>query len=300
MARSFRAVWERIARDAGAVVHIGLNCSALTPPELPLVYECVDSTLTQLDSRHYRLAATRPCIVHCQTDRIRDALERTMAARTPRWTTVTSPCYFASYTDAPAAQDPRLIAFVGRLAAEKNPVLFVDAIALLRDRGVACRALILGHGPLREAVQRRVAELSLGGLVEIEFTERPIERLRQASIYVTLQSGDNYGSQSLLEAMGAGCAIVASDVGETWKLVRDDTGVRVPFDARALAGALEALLGNSARTRMLGAAAANLARIHHSADRYVMFLEQLYQQAVEVSQHGRVFDGRYSQWRMIN
>jgi len=118
MAKAYQPVWERISQDPSAVIHIGLKCSSLNPPDAPIVYECVDSTLTQLGARHFIKAAARPSIIHCQTERIRKSLERTMASRHPRWTTVTSPCYFAGYPDisgAMADRDPMLVAFVGGL-----------------------------------------------------------------------------------------------------------------------------------------------------------------------------------------
>jgi glycosyltransferase involved in cell wall biosynthesis len=282
IAGKFDVVWDRIRHDSNAVIHIGLNCSALTPPHAPLVYECVDSTLTQLGTRHYVRAARRPCIVHCQTDRIRRALEETMAKRSPVWTTVTSPCYFASYADINGIRrDPQLIAFVGRLSAEKNPVLFLEAIARVRAAGFDCRALILGEGPLAAAVDTRVRELGLGSVIESGFVHNPLERLKSSAVYVTLQTGDNYGSQSLLEAMGAGCAVVATDVGETRRIVNDSVGLLVREDAGHLADALISLLRDPPGTAALGAAASRYVRAEHSADRYVAFLESLYSRAVD-------------------
>jgi glycosyltransferase involved in cell wall biosynthesis len=282
ISRNFNVAWDRIRRDPNAVVHIGLNCSALIPPHAPLVYECVDSTLTQLGTAHYVRAAQRPCLVHCQTDRIRLALERTMAGRSPRWTTVTSPCCFASYPDSNGTpRDPRLIAFVGRLSAEKNPLLFLEAIAHVRAAGIDCRAVMLGQGPLAHAVDTRIRELGLTSVVETGFVHSPGERLKSSALYVTLQTGDNYPSQSLLEAMGAGCAVVASDVGETRRIVNDRVGLVVRPEAAAVAEALVSLLRDPARVAALGAAAARHVRAEHSADRYVTFLELLYSRAVE-------------------
>jgi glycosyltransferase involved in cell wall biosynthesis len=287
VARAYRPAWDHIRRDPAAVIHVGLNCSALVPPDAPLVYECMDSLLTQLGSRHYVRAAGRRSIINCQTERIRLALEHTHAHRRPRWTTVTSPNYFASYPDVSAAQDARdrmLIAFVGRFAPEKSPLLFLDAIARVRAEGLPARAVMLGEGPLLPQMRRRIDQLGLGSVVEAGFNRHPADRLAQAAVCVSLQTGDNYGSQSLLEAMGAGCAVVVSDVGETRRLVGDEVGLRVGLDVAELAGALGALLRDPARTAGMGAAAAKLARTRYTADSYVAYLEALYARAVEV--HG--------------
>lgn len=282
MARAYRHVWARIADDPAAVVHIGMNCSGLNPPVVPIVYECVDSTLSQLESQHYVRAARRRCIVHCQTDRIRTALEGAMAARAPRWTSVTSPCYFATYPELdqdPVVRDPRLIAFVGRFSVEKNPLLFLDAIARLRVEGTACRGLMLGQGPLRSAIDRRIDDLGLQAVVEVGFSPRPAQRLREAAVFVTLQTGDNFGSQSLLEAMGSGCAIVATDVGETFRLVSDRVGRRIDGTVAGLSAALRTLLCDPVATAVMGTAANHEVRTNYTADAYVAFLEAQYARA---------------------
>lgn len=285
LARAYEPVWARIREDPSAVIHIGLNCSSLDPADAPIVYECMDSTLTQLGSRHYVKAAARRSIIHCQTERIRIALEQTMAPRHPIWTTVSSQNYFASYPPEKRAQDSRdsmLVVFVGRLSPEKNPLLFVDAIGRLRAAGLPCRGIMLGQGPMLAQVRARIDTLGLRDALQVEFTARPAERLSSAAVFVSLQAGDNYGSQSLLEAMGSGCAVVATDVGETRRIVTAEVGRLVDFSVESLTDALSTLLRDPVTTARMGAAASRIARTEYSADRYAEFLESLYQRAVEV------------------
>jgi glycosyltransferase involved in cell wall biosynthesis len=174
-----------------------------------------------------------------------------------------------------------LIAFVGRFAPEKNPLLFIEAIARLQACGVLCRGLMLGEGPMLADVRSRIQQLGLSSAIEVGFSQRPAERLLEASVYVSLQRGDNYGSQSLLEAMGAGCAIVASNVGETARLVTPDLGLVVDPTTEQLTAALDSLLRDPARTAAMGTAAARIARTEYTPDRYVAFLESLYARAVD-------------------
>lgn len=283
LARAHGRLWPRMKRLEDAVLHIGYDSPALDPPVMPTVYECVDSTLKQLDSRHFRRAAARRCIVHCQTDRIRSALEQTMRARKPKWQTVISPCYFADYppiASTPISKDPGLIAFVGRFSTEKNPLMFVEAIARVRAKGLDCRGLMLGQGPMRGAIEDRIEALGLRSAIEVGFTTRPLDRVSRAAVFVTLQDGDNYGSQSLLEAMGAGCAVIASDVGETARIVSSDVGVRIDLGVTALADAIEWMVSDPRRTAERGAAACHEARTQYSADTYAAFLESLYASAI--------------------
>lgn len=279
---AYRRFFRRIAQEPQAVIHIGMNCSALRPPELPAVYECVDANLEQFETRHYRRAALRRSVMHCQTDRIRLAVDDLYRQRDARWQTVTNPIYFAHY-DAPSPakdRDIRRIAFVGRLAAEKNPLMFIDALALARKE-VDCNAVMLGEGPLRLQCEDRIERHGLGAVVRSGFVPDPIAELRASSVYVSLQNGDNYGSQALLEAMGAGCAIIASDVGETRKIVTDDVGVCVALTPESIAEAVVRLLRSPEETRQRGRNAERIARTKYSADAYAEFLERLYDVATQ-------------------
>jgi glycosyltransferase involved in cell wall biosynthesis len=47
------------------------------------------------------------------------------------------------------------VAFVGRLAVEKRPLLFVDTLAVLAGRGLTVRGTVLGRGPLLQEVRAR-------------------------------------------------------------------------------------------------------------------------------------------------
>ena len=50
------------------------------------------------------------------------------------------------------------------------------------------------------------------------------EALKGAYIFLSLQSYDNYPSQSLIEAMQHGCTVIATDTGETRRLVKPEDG----------------------------------------------------------------------------
>lgn len=282
---AFHRLWSRVAADPGAVMHVGLPCTPLVPPDMPLVYECMDSTLGDLGRGHYGRASRRPCIVNCQSGRILEGLRTAWSGRVVRWELEMSPSYFARYPDPDArahgGRDPSRILFIGRLNPEKSPLEFLDALAMLRDRGKVFRASILGAGPMLAAVESRIRARSLEDRVKAGHVPDVAAALAEASIFVSLQTGDNYGSQALLEAMGAGCAVVASDVGETWRLVDAAVGQRVALEPTAIADAIGALLDDPARARGLGAAASRRAREAFSEDRYVEFLEGLYERARE-------------------
>jgi colanic acid/amylovoran biosynthesis glycosyltransferase len=67
-------------------------------------------------------------------------------------------------TDPPAV--PRLVC-VARLHEQKGLPILVDAAARLRDGGLAFRIKVIGDGPLRGELQRRIAELKLEAYIEL-------------------------------------------------------------------------------------------------------------------------------------
>lgn len=72
---------------------------------------------------------------------------------------------FARRTPHPSQ---RTVVAVGRLVAKKGFEDLLEAVALLRDRGVAPqRTIVVGEGPLRERLVELVAELDLASLVEL-------------------------------------------------------------------------------------------------------------------------------------
>jgi glycosyltransferase involved in cell wall biosynthesis len=67
----------------------------------------------------------------------------------------------------PGQNSDPLVVFAGRHIPEKRVPAIVPAIAHLRDRLPGVRALILGDGPEREVVRRRVQDEGLSDAIEV-------------------------------------------------------------------------------------------------------------------------------------
>ncbi len=78
--------------------------------------------------------------------------------------------------------------------------------------------------------------------------------------------------------MAAGNAVVATDVGQTWRIVDDAVGCRVTADAPAIAGAISALLADPQRTG-LGQAARERVLERYGPEPYVEGILQVYGRA---------------------
>ncbi len=95
-------------------------------------------------------------------------------------------------------------------------------------------------------------------------------------MFVSLQRTDNYPSQALLEAMACECAVVATDVGQTSKLVDDRVGTRVSPDPSAVADAVCRFMEDSVQARALGREGRRRVLTTHSTDAYLDYVESVY------------------------
>jgi len=104
----------------------------------------------------------------------------------------------------------RRILAVGALKSEKNYPLLLRALAKVRER-IPVSLLILGDGPLREALEAQVAQDGLGDMVVFAgFDTNPWPYYVAADLFVL--SSDSEGLPTvLIEALHAGLPIVSTD-----------------------------------------------------------------------------------------
>jgi len=149
-----------------------------------------------------------------------------------------------------------VLLYLGRLHHEKGPDLLLDALARMKEASVrGWRAVFLGDGPERPALERRSAELGLSGQVAFMGIRRRVGPWIDAADILALPSREEGMPVAALEAMMRSRPVVATRVGGTPEVVRDtETGILVPpDDVVALAGALERLVRDPHERARLGA-----------------------------------------------
>ena len=149
----------------------------------------------------------------------------------------------------------RLLLAVGNLYPVKGHRHAIEALALLQQDQPRAHLAIAGRGETAEALRRQARDLGVGDRVHLLGLRGDIPNLLGGADVFVLPSLSEGLPVALLEAMSAGCAIVASDVGDV-RTVLDDgrAGVLVPpGDARALAVAVDGLLRTPDRARELAA-----------------------------------------------
>ena len=163
--------------------------------------------------------------------------------------------------DVPAPAREYDLLFVGRLAAIKQPLQFVDTVARVRRRRPAVRAAVVGNGPLLDAARERAALLGIGESIEFLGHSDDIGGILARARLFILTSRSEGLSIAMAEAMAAGVVPIVADVGDLSDFVVDGvTGFLVtPNDVDEFSRRAALLLENEelwARQSQAAAAAA--------------------------------------------
>ncbi len=153
--------------------------------------------------------------------------------------------------------------FVGHLTELKGVADLIEALGSMTGASRPF-AVLVGDGPLRAALEARVAELGLADSVHFagKVPHDDVGAWLGACDVLVLPSRSEGLPTVVCEAMLAGRAVIASRVGGTPELVEDGaTGMLVePGDVPALAAALADVAHNPGRTEAMGELAAVRAR----------------------------------------
>jgi glycosyltransferase involved in cell wall biosynthesis len=159
----------------------------------------------------------------------------------------------------PGARGPGdvTVGIASRLDPIKGLEYLLPAVADVRAQGIGLRLVLVGDGPLEADLRRQAAALALGEGVQFAGCQTDIEARLESWDIFALPSLSEAHSISLLEAMRAGKAILATNVGGNPESVRDGLeALLVPAaDVKALSRGLARLAGDRALRERLGLAA---------------------------------------------
>ncbi|NJN67509.1 MAG: glycosyltransferase family 4 protein [Chloroflexaceae bacterium] len=182
-------------------------------------------------------------------------------------------------------EDAPLVVGLGRLVYKKGFDVLLDAWARVVERFPQALLALVGYGDLRADLEQQAVRLGIAS--RVRFTGQ-LER-QQAAAYlaaadvfalpIVQDRGVDGLPNTLLEAMGAGRAIVASRVAGVPDVLEDGRhGLMVPErDPAALAGAIARLLDDRALAERLGRAARQRIETELTWDRTAARFEQVYE-----------------------
>jgi glycosyltransferase involved in cell wall biosynthesis len=155
-------------------------------------------------------------------------------------------------------------------------------VARSEAAGVDIRLDIAGDGPEMDWVRRAVADLRNAERVRLLGSLDDVATFL-AGVDVLIMPSHNEGlPYALLEAMAAGCAIVASDVGGIPEVVQNGVHGRLvpPRDVERLGEVVAELAGDPAGVRRMGRAASEHAVASFGLEDGIDQLRRLYHEAL--------------------
>ncbi len=155
-----------------------------------------------------------------------------------------------------------LLLSVGQLSERKGFSQLIKACSLLKERGIRYRCEIVGQGPQRKALTEMISDLALENYVFLHGAlphEDVISYYEKANAFVLpcVQSADGNLDgipNVLLEAMAMEVPVISTRISAIPELIEENVnGLLVePYDANALADAIELLIASPQQAARLG------------------------------------------------
>jgi colanic acid/amylovoran biosynthesis glycosyltransferase len=160
-----------------------------------------------------------------------------------------------------------------RLVEYKGLFIFLEAARLSKSNAVF---IIAGDGPLRKKLEKYISVNSLSDKVKLLGHVYDMDRLYRICDLVVLCSQMEAQPYLILEAMRAGCTVIASNVAGNRELLVGDRGLLVEPEAQGLAKAVDYLLCDSQKRVQLAQNAYEYFSKRHKLEDQVRKLVSIY------------------------
>ena len=189
---------------------------------------------------------------------------------------IIAPCSFTDYSNSYNFDRIYDFVFISRLENTKGITDLFDALFLIEKKykeklSIIGKIGIFGKGTLEKEVKKRITELNCFD-IEFGFINNPFFILSKAKYFLSLQRYENYPSQTILEAMACGAIVIATDVGETQKIVKPELGLLTKSEPNTLAKSLLYAIENYDCLSYKSNIAKNFALSNHNIDHYSQHL----------------------------
>jgi glycosyltransferase involved in cell wall biosynthesis len=193
-------------------------------------------------------------------------------------------------TEREPSTGPMRVLCVGRLVPDKGQVLLLEAVAQLRERGIAVELSLVGDGPEQGGLMRAAERLGIAGSVTFRGALSPAEvnsLYRTADVFCLPSFAEGL-PVVLMEAMAHGLPVVTTRIAGIAELVQDGVSGAVVAPGRAdlVAEALARLGADPELRARWGDAGRARVRRDHDIESSARRLARLLGTSAEVSRPG--------------
>lgn len=163
-----------------------------------------------------------------------------------------------------------LVAVIGRISSEKGQRVFLEAFAVANAALPSLHAVLVGEGPDEAFIAAQIGRMGLGDRVHWIGYHRPIAPIYRDADLVVIPSFTEGIPNVLLEALAAGCPVVATAVGGIPEVVVDgEHALLVPPGEPGIMGdaMVRALQDKPLRDRLIEAGRDRIASQHSPIQR---------------------------------
>ena len=173
----------------------------------------------------------------------------------------------------------KVVGTIGRLVPVKNYKFLITAFSLLKKTFSDVTLLFIGDGPLRKSLQSTVNSQNLEKNVIFAGERNDVAAMLRIMDVFVLPSLSEGMSNTILEAMASGLPVVASNIGNNSKLIKDgETGVLVSInEPNQLSNAISGILSNPIKSITMGEAGYAYAKNCFSIEQMVNNYEKVYE-----------------------
>jgi len=182
-----------------------------------------------------------------------------------------------------SSSDDFVIAFIGRITAQKSPIDFIESIALAHKKNNHIKGLIVGEGDLLEKVKEFIAKNKYNEFIQLENFRNDIPQVLKAIDVFVLPSLWEGLSIALLEAMAMKKAIVTTPTDGTREIIIDhQNGIIVPFNnSQRLADSYIELFENPNQMIIFGENAYNTINLRFNSQRVCDKVSEIYKSVLQ-------------------
>ncbi|MBP3308779.1 MAG: glycosyltransferase [Clostridia bacterium] len=138
------------------------------------------------------------------------------------------------------------ILHVGRFSEQKNHLGLLEAFKAFHEKHNDSELLLIGDGEMREEIEKFIQQNELCNSVKLLGLQDDVYGFLHNADLFTLPSLYEGVPISLIEAMGTGVPIVATDVGGVPDMLDKESALLVPASVDEIAGAFEKYYNNQA------------------------------------------------------
>ena len=169
-----------------------------------------------------------------------------------------------------------IIIFAHRLAPRKNGLLFAKVVKTFLQKYPNWIIKLFGKGAEATKINALLSEEIALGQVVTGYQTKILPELEKSKIFVSLIEPDNYPSQSVLEAMYTGNALLLSDTGFTKECFWDNNGLLCELTFEDVLLKLTRLVSGDIDLENCGRNSLNLLHSKYHKTIYLDYISRMY------------------------